>query len=328
MKTVTLDKSSDKPRLKIVSLAAGVGWTNEDLSELSQLGEFTQVSKRPQTPAQVVDQLRNADYAIVAPLEKGHLSALVFDNVPRLRGMSLVTNRYNWVDIEAAQTRGLIISTLGNYAEIPVAEFALGLILDLARRITMAVNRTKAGLRWFEGFQGFELHGKTLGIIGLGSIGTRLAQKAKGIGINVIGYNRTPLHTFVPQVSIETLLHESHIVSMNLALNNDTGQFLSREMLLLMNPEAILVNVSPEGLIDQGAVYEMLIQNRLAGYGFEVDELKIHQIQQRLLQLENVIATPHTGWYTTEAVQRLRRVTIENLRAMITGKPINNVAGL
>ena len=93
-----------------------------------------------------------------------------------------------------------------------------------------------------------------------------------------------------------------------------------------MKPGSILINVSPEDLIDQEAVYSLLMQGRLAGYGFEVDELRDYPVQRRLLRLHNVIATPHTAWYTVEAVERLRRRTIENLRAMIDGSPLNNVA--
>jgi lactate dehydrogenase-like 2-hydroxyacid dehydrogenase len=311
--------------MRIVDLIAGLDWSESELAQFRALGEYIQAPTIPTTEAELIAWVRDADYAILEPLPEGRVSRRVFEQASKLKGISLVTTWFHWIDTPAAKEKGIVVSNLGKYSTASVAEMALALILALARKITISSNSTKAGSREYEEFMGFELKDKILGVIGMGSIGTYIAKLGQGIGMNVIGYNRTFRESSVPLVPIEQLLRQADVISMSLALNEHTENFLNADKLSLIKPTAIVVNISREGLIDQEAMYHLLVTNQIGGYAFELDEPKKYPVHQELLRLDNVIATPYIAWYTPEAFQRLKQVTLANIRAMIEGKPINTV---
>lgn len=312
--------------MKIICLSTESVWTKQELKILRKFGKFVQISRFPENEDELVRLLEDADYAVVAPMSFGSFSKKIIESLPKLKGISIVTTRYVWVDIDSAKAKGLVVSNLPGYSTTAVAELAIGLMLDLAKKITRSVDSTRKGNRTFEGFEGFELKGKTLGIIGLGSIGRRIGSLGECLGMEVIGWNRTRRQDKIKQVELDNLLENSDIVSMNLALNSETKLFLNKEGLSKLKSSAVIINVSPEDLIDQNTVYKMLVSEKLAGYGYEVDKGRTYPIQEKLLKLDNVIATSHIGWCTKEAQQRVKNITIENLEAMVRGKPINNVA--
>jgi len=311
--------------VNIVCLSRESEWSEAELTELNRLGNFVQVTAAPKSAEELVRQLTKADYAIAEPLSFGPFSQKIFECLPQLKGVSIVTTRFAWIDTVAAKKRRVVVSNLPGYSTVSVAELALGLMLAVSRKITQAAASTKMGNHTYENYLGRELKNKTLGIIGLGSIGSYIGRLGKCLGMNVVGFNRTQRFGEVPQVDLNKLLTKSDIISMNLALNPETQGFLNREKLWLAKPSAVVINVSPEGLIDQETIYEMLAERRLYGYGFEVDKGRHNPTQEKLLQLPNVIATPHCGWYTPEAQQRVKDLTIANVKAMIEGKPINTV---
>lgn len=311
--------------MRIVDLIAGLDWSEAELTQFRALGEYIQAPTIPTTEAELIAWLQDADYAILEPLPEGRVSRRVFEQVSKLKGISLVTTWFYWIDTEAAKEKGIAVSNLGKYSTASVAELALALLLALARKITISSNSTKAGSIEYEDFMGFELKDKILGVIGMGSIGTYIAKLGQGIGMNVIGYNRSFRESSVPLVPIEQLLRQADVISMSLALNEHTENFLNADRLSLIKPTAIVVNISREGLIDQEAMYNLLVTNQIGGYGFELDAPRKYPVQQELLRLDNVIATPYIAWYTPEAFQRLKQVTLANIRAMIEGKPINTV---
>lgn len=263
---------------------------------------------------------------VIAPLSFGPFSRRIIESLPNLKGISIVTTRFVWVDTEAAREKGIIVSNLPGYSTIAVGELALGLMFNVVRKISQSASSTQKGNRTFENFMGHELKGKTLGVVGCGSIGCYIANLGTCLGMEVVGWNRTPRKLKIPLVPIEQLLSKSDVVSVNLALNEETKGFLNRNRLSLLKPMAVVINVSSEDLIDQKTIYEMLTSGKLAGYGYEVDEGRVYLVQKKLLGLRNVIATSHIGWYTPEAQQRVKDMTIVNLEAMVNGKPINNVA--
>lgn len=311
--------------MKIVCLSTESVWSNAELTRLRKLGNFVQAQKPPRTEDEVIAILKDANYAVVAPLSFGPFSHRIFQSLPNLKGVSIVTTRFAWVDTKAAREKRIIVSNLPGYSTIAVGELALGLVFNVVRKISQSASSTQKGNRTFENFMGHELKGKTLGVVGCGLIGCYIANLGTRLGMEVVGWNRTPRKLKIPLVSIEQLLSKSDVVSVNLALNEETKGFLNRNRLSLLKPTAVVINVSPEDLIDQKAIYEMLTAGKLAGYGYEVDEGRVYPLQKELLGLTNVIATSHIGWYTPEAQQRIKDMTITNLEAMINGKPVNNV---
>jgi D-3-phosphoglycerate dehydrogenase / 2-oxoglutarate reductase len=311
--------------MRIVNFATDLYWSATEQAQLKLLGEFIQTPILPNNEIELIDWLRDINYAILAPLPRSSVSHRVFDQTPKLKGISLVTTGVDWIDTQAAKAKGIVISTPGDYSTISVAEFAIALMFSLVRKVTISANSTKDMKLLCGDFMGFELKEKVLGVIGMGSIGTYIAKLAQGIGMHVIAYNRTPKESSVPIVPIEQLLQQADIISVSLALNEHTKNFLDVDKLSLLKSTALVINVSREGLIDQEAMYNLLVAEKIRAYAFELDESRKFPIKKELLELNNVIATPHTAWYTSEAFLKLKQVTIANIRAMIDGNPINTI---
>ena len=309
--------------MRIVNLATDLNWSIAEQLQFKALGEYIELSATPKTEPELIAGLYDADYAILSPLPNYKISHQVFAQAPKLKGISLSTTWFYWVDIEAANKHGVIVSNLGKYSQVSVAELAITMIFALARKINPGANITKARKDRYEGLMGFELRGKVLGVIGIGSIGSYIAHLGHALGMHVIGYNRTDKINSVPLVPIEQLLQQADVIAVSLALNEYTENFLSAERLSLLKSQALVINISREGLIDQEAIYQLLVNNKIRGYAFELDEPRKSPVKEELLMLDNVIATPYTGWYTFEALQALKQAAIENIRSMIDGQPIN-----
>ena len=304
----------------------GLNWSAEEQAQFKALGEFIQVPVLPKTEIELIDWLQDGDYAILFPLSNSNISRRVFEQSPKLKGISIFSTGFSWIDTKAAKKQGVIISNVGNSSAISVAEFAITLMFALARKIITTSSIAKNGYYQLENFIGSELNEKILGVIGLGTIGTYIAKLAQGIGMRVIAYNRTHKESPIPLVSIEQLLQQADVISISLALNEQTECFLNADRLSLVKPTSMVINISPESLIDQEVIYKLLVSKRISGYAFELDDFPSkYQIKEKLLELNNVIATPHMAWCTSEAIQRYRQTTITNIRAMINGKPINTV---
>jgi D-3-phosphoglycerate dehydrogenase len=309
----------------IVDASATLQWGPHHYRELSQIGTLLEAPVRPNSRDDLIPLLRDAQYAVLAPLPNEIIGDGVFSHLANLRGISLVTARSSWVDIPAATRRGIVVSTLGHYSAQSVAEFAIGLVFNLARKISEASRSARNGVRWFEGFEGFDLCDKTLGVIGLGAIGSRVALLASGIGMRVVACARTPRQSNVPLLSLDELLRTSDVVVVAVDENQDTRGLLNRERLALLKPHCVVVNISRECVVDSDAIRDLLEANRVGGFAFEMDEVRDATSAHPLLVLQNVIGTPHIGWLTSESRSRARKATIDNIRSMIAGTPINVV---
>lgn len=311
--------------MRIVDFKTGLDWSEAEQTQFRMFGEFIQAPTLPSNERELISYLQDVDYAILSPLPTSIISCQVFEKKSKLKGISLVTTGVDWIDTQAAKAKGVVISNPGDYSTVSVAEFAIALMFSLVRKVTVSANATKEGQLKFGDFMGFELKNKVLGVVGMGSIGTYIAKLAQGIGMRVIGYNRTPKESSVPIVPIEELLKQADIISVGLALNKHTKNFLDVDKLSLLKSTAMVINVSREGLIDQETMYNLLVAEKIRGYAFELDESRKIPIKKELLELNNVIATPHTAWHTSEALLKLKQVTIANIRAMIAGNPINTI---
>jgi lactate dehydrogenase-like 2-hydroxyacid dehydrogenase len=311
--------------MKIVNLATDLYWSLEDEVQLKALGDYTQVSPLPSTETELILSLRDADYALLSPTFNCRISHQIFDKTPNLKGISLSTTRFDWIDIKAAAERNISVANLGQYAQVPVGEFAIALMFALARKITVADQLSKAGFGRSTILNGMELRGKVLGIVGMGSIGSYVAQISQAIGMRVIAYNRTQRDSTVPLLSIEYLLQNSDVIIVCLALNEQTHHFLDAAQLCSLKSRAIVISISREDIIDQEAMYQLLIENRIGGYAFELDEPRKVPIKEKLVRLDNVIATPYAGWYTSETIVKIKQTIIANIQGMISGQAVNNI---
>jgi len=256
-----------------------------------------------------------------------------------VRHIALRCAGYNGVDVGAAKTLGLTVTRVPAYSPYAVAEHAVALLLALNRKIARANNRVRELNFSLSGLVGFDLHGKTAGIVGTGKIGRVTAQILRGFGMRVLAFDPFPSIDWAREHGVEyteprTLTRECDVISLHTPLTPETRYIIRSETLELMKPGAILVNVSRGALIETGALIHALKSGRLGGVALDVYEEEegvffedlsgqiLHDDElARLLTFPNVLITAHQAFLTQEALSEIARVTVENLIASANGRP-------
>jgi D-lactate dehydrogenase len=285
-----------------------------------------------------------------APLAQGAQAVCVFvsDQVDQpclqvlaAQGVKLVALRctgFNNVDIAAAKALNLTVTRVPVYSPYAVAEHAVALLLTLNRKIHRSFNRVRELNFSLQGLVGFDLHGKTAGIVGTGKIGRVVAEILLGFGMKVVAYDPFPNRDWASQHGVEyvdasALAGRSDVISLHVPLTPETKYLIRRETLSLMKPGAILINVSRGALIDTTDLIEALKAGRLGGVALDVYEEEegifyedlsgqvLHDDElARLLTFPNVLITSHQAFLTREALTDIARTTVANLEALATGK--------
>ena len=256
-----------------------------------------------------------------------------------VRHVALRCAGFNSIDLAAAKELGFSVTRVPAYSPYAVAEHAVALLLALNRKISRASNRVHDLNFSLNGLVGFDLHGKTAGIIGTGKIGRIAAQILRGFGMRVLAFDPFPSAEWAQQYGVEytdphTLARECEVVSLHTPLTPETHHLICRETLELMQPGAILINVSRGALIDTTALIEALKSRRLGGVALDVyeeeegvffEDLSGQILQDdelaRLLTFPNVLITAHQAFLTQEALDEIARVTTANLAAFASGQP-------
>ncbi|MBI2953135.1 MAG: hydroxyacid dehydrogenase [Chloroflexi bacterium] len=274
----------------------------------------------------------------------------VIAEMPDLEMIATRSTGFDHIDLEACNRRGIVVSNVPRYGENTVAEHTFGLILSLSRNIHKAYLRTIAGNFSLEGLQGFDLKGKTLGVIGVGSIGMHVIRIAKGFGMDVLAFDPRPNRLIsevldFEYVPLEDLLRRSDIVSLHAPYMAQTHHLMNRDRLSMMKHGALLINTARGGLIDTDALIWALDEGILGGAGLDViegeelikeetallatpaaeDKLRMLLRQHVLLRRENVVVTPHVAFYSREAMHRIVETTVANINAFRDGHPQNVV---
>ena len=227
----------------------------------------------------------------------------------------LGTGAASYMNVAELNARGVKVHTIKGYGDTAVAEHTVALIFAAARDIARMDREVRSGV-WTPQ-EGVQLLGKTLGVVGLGGIGAEVVRIGKGLGMEVIAYNRTPRpDAGVPQVEIDTLLAKSDVVSLNLVLNDETRGFLSKERIARMKPGAILVNTARGALVDEAALVAALQSGHIRHAGLDVFHAEPLKADHPLAKLPNVTLTSHAGFRTLEASMTLLRRAIDIVRAI------------
>ena len=228
----------------------------------------------------------------------------------------LGTGAASYMNLEELKAHGVTVHTIKGYGDTAVAEHTIALMYAAARDIARMDREVRAGI-WTPQ-EGVQLLGKTLGVIGLGGIGREVARIAKGMGLQVIAYNRTPRAKLsVPLVDIDTLLTQSDIVSLNLVLNDATRGFLSAERIARMKPGAILVNTARGALVDEAALIAALQSGHIRHAGLDVFYAEPLKPDHPLAKLPNVTLTAHAAFRTLEASMTLLRRAIDIVQTIV-----------
>ncbi|MCY8516770.1 phosphoglycerate dehydrogenase [Bacillus atrophaeus] len=259
-----------------------------------------------------VDLAAGADAAIVA---FNKITPYVLDRLPSLKIVCKHGVGVDNIDLLAARERNIWVTNAPNANKHAVADFVFGLMLSLARQIPSADRQTKLG-NWPRVF-GFDVYGKTLGIIGLGMIGKEVAKRAKGFRMNVLAYDVYPDQAFADEHGIQLseflpLLKESDFITLHMPLTDETKNMIGEEELRVMKNNAFLVNASRGGIVSERALYDALTAGRIGGAALDVYEnepLKNHP----LFELDQFIAMPHIAGYTQDAVQNLGMICAKNI---------------
>jgi D-lactate dehydrogenase len=263
------------------------------------------------------------------------------------KGVKLIALRsagYNHVDLKAAQALGLPVVRVPAYSPYAVAEHAVGLLLCLNRRIHRAFNRVREGDFSLHNLMGFDLHGKTVGVIGTGNIGQTFAKIMQGFGCKVIAYDIKPDHACtdsgVEYLSLQEVLTQASIISLHCPLTPDTYHMINDDTLATMQAGVTIINTSRGKLIDTKAIITALKKGKVGLLGLDVyeeeeavffEDLSSSVIQDdqlsRLLTFPNVIITSHQAFFTAEAMEKIANVTLSNINEFERDGSLNNSIG-
>jgi phosphoglycerate dehydrogenase-like enzyme len=289
------------------------------------IGDVTVFTERgANDEAELVRRIGDAD-VVLSLRAYSRFSEQVIAACPHLRMISIWGTGTNNVDDDARRARGITLTNTPGTNANSVAEHTMALMLAVTRQIPSMDRDVRAGL-WPRGFL-TQLEGKTLGVIGFGTIGRRVAELAAAFGMRVLAFTwgaddgRTAA-AGVQRASIETLLTESDVVSLHLRLTADTERFLGPERLVLMKPTAFLINTARAALTDRAALVDALANGRLAGAGLDVFHEEPIVDGDPLLALPNVVLTPHNAGMTPEVVDAGLQRAVENIERFVGGQPL------
>lgn len=284
--------------------------------------------------ASVVElQADSAVEALSVFVDSGKVDAAVMDKFPALKLITTRSTGYDHIDLAEAHKRGVVVCNVPAYGVHTVAEFAFALLLALSRKVVQAHERMHSAVPFNQqGLTGFDLSGKTIGVVGTGSIGFHAVKIATGFGMRVLAYdvvqNERVLALGAQYLPLQELLSQSDVVTLHVPYMPQTHHLLNREALSACKRGAFLINTARGAVVDTDALIEALDAGILAGAGLDVleNETELIESTKKLLAHERVLLTPHVAFDTAEAVQRILDTTIENLEHFVAGTPVNTVA--
>lgn len=313
--------------------------------------------QRPQWDIQLISEplsIHNAVLAehseVVSVFGNSRVTPEIISRLPALRLLSTRATGFDHIDLKAAAERHVMVCNVPDYGAITIAEYTWGLLLALARRLAATLRRTRQGDFSRTGLTGCDLYGKTLGIVGTGRIGSRVASLAHSFGMQVLACDLAPdlrlcREYGVTYLPIDELLPKVDALSLHVPYRDTTHHLLNQERLRLLKPGTLLVNTARGGVVDSKALARLQAEGHFGGLAldcFEGEEVWINahapllpshtsaQLEQALnsfqMQLgENVILTPHNAFNSKEALQWLLQTTLENIEAFFAGNPKNLV---
>lgn len=297
------------------------------LERLEAYGEVILYTDRPET---AVEKIERTSGATVMINSRGLVKwpGEVLRSLPDLRMIATCSIGVDSFDLEAARECGIVISNQPGRTAPVVAEHAFGLMFALAKRAAFFTGAMKAG-QWPR-LDACYLKGKTLGVIGTGPIGSEMARLAGSVGMEVIAWTYNPSEERARQIGVayvelEELLEKSDVVSLHVMLTDDSRHMINRDSLEGMKPGALLINCGRGGLVDTDALVAALRSERLGGAALDVFEEEPLPTDHPLLEMEQVVLTPHCADMTPEGVELLNEGAVNNVIAFLEGRPQNVV---
>ena len=313
--------------MKIAIFLAQSCFASEQQKKLADLGQVVYVKDNKEIPLKELLSLAGgADIIAPDPDPFGGFEKVkeplmkVIESLPDLKGICLSTTSFGWIDLDYCKKRNLPVSNVPGYSREAVAEHALVLLLCLAKKIIVLDRKTRENR--YEKELGIELKGKTLGIIGLGNIGSRVAELAQGIGIKVIAYDRSPKQK--DGVEIKTMgkvLRESDTISLHVTHEEGNRGMISKDQIAKMKPGVLIVNLVDRDIVDENSMAEALKSGKVGAYAWEGNDLE----NTPLVGLENSVGIKEFAYYTKESLANLFQILTDNIIASANNNPQNRV---
>ena len=316
--------------MKIVELdayAANPGDLSWD--GLKELGDFVLYERTK--PEDIVSRAKDADAILI---NKVRITDEILAQLPKLKYIGELATGYNNIDIKAASKRGITVCNIPAYSTDSVAQMTFAHILNITNQVAHYADESRSG-HWSKNPDFCywdtplpELSAKTLGIVGLGNIGMKVAKIALDFGMDVFAYtskNSADLPAGIQKTTIEGLLGVSDILTLHCPLTDDTRELINKETLALMRLGSIIINTGRGQLVNEQDVADALESGQLLGYGADVLTEEPPRADNPLLKQPHAYITPHIAWATKEARQRLLNICVENIKAFQAGQPINVV---
>lgn len=316
MKIVILDGYTTNP--------GDIDWT-----PLLALGDVTIYDRTSE--AEIVERAKDAEVVLT---NKVPISGDIMEKLPQLKYIGVMATGFNIIDLKAASEHNIVVTNVKGYSTNAVAQHTFALLLALKNRIeTHSVKVHEGGWAQSKDFTFratplLEVHGKTMGLLGLGDIGSAVAKIAQAMGMKVIAYRKNPSKTqdsTIEMVDLDTLFKESDILSLHVPLNEETEGIINAENLRKMKKTSYLINTARGGLIVEKDLAEALKNRVITAAGLDVLSQEPPQENHPLIGLDNCIITPHIAWSMQETRQRLINLLSENIKAYHEGAPINQV---
>ncbi len=299
------------------------------MDDLKKLGDLA-IYEDTTTKELMIERCQGADVALlncwISPLDHD-----VLDGLTSVRLIVTNTTGYDQIDVAYARGKGIAVANVPGFGTESVAELAIGLMLAVNRMIPLGDRMMHNKPFWIEPqsqdqqvFHGHNMNAMTMGIVGLGAIGSRVAEMAQSLGMKVIGYNRMLKEiSGVGLLPLDEVFKQADVISINVASTPETKNIVNEHTLSLMKPDAILINTARDNNVDVEALYQALANKKIRGAG--LDGIGLDSDNHPILKLDSLVMTPHIGWHTVEAELNIAHIVRDNVAAFANGQAKNVV---
>jgi phosphoglycerate dehydrogenase-like enzyme len=279
----------------------------------------------PKTPNELKERIKEADIVIVG---WSHLTEDILNSIEKLKMVSIWATTCHYADLEAARKKGIAVAHVPGYATESVAEHVFALLLAAARKLLLADRHVRRGEFDWRPFRGWELAGKTLGLIGTGAIGCRVAEIGKAFKMKILGFDKYPNLKRAEEIGIEyvdlpALLKESDVITLHVPLTQETEGLIGEKEIEVMKNGCVLINTSQGKVINGKALFNALKSCKLSYAGLDVFEEEPSPKDNPLFKLDNIVLSPHIGFHTVEAAKKCTDICIDNIVKFLEGHPQN-----
>lgn len=324
------------------------GWEKEKIEK--ELGNYDLILTQDKLDLENISNYKDID--ILSIFISSEINREIINKLTNIKFITTRSTGYDHININYCKERNILVSNVPEYGTKTVAEWTIGLMLNLIRKIYYAIDQIKETESFdLSSLRGEELYGKTLGVIGTGKIGKEVIKIAKSLGMNILAYDLYQDTSFageyeVKYVNLEELLAHSDVITIHTTLNSSTYHLINESNIRKIKKGAYLINTARGAIVETSALISALKEGIIKGVALDVleeeneikeeleilvnrnlkeEEIKTLWTNHVLMKMPNVLITPHNAFNSKEAVERILNTTIENIKAFIEGKPINLV---